>query len=91
MKLLKLQKTLQRRFKLDTDNNFGLSVINGESIPLEGVKVKAHIDGRGSKVKITQSFKNMYKNAIEAVYKFPLPADSAVCGFRAVFKGTSWG
>jgi len=69
---------------LDTDNDFGLSLINGEAVPLEGVKVKAYLNGRGSKVIITQMFKNTSKNAIEAVYKFPLPSDSAVCGFRAI-------
>ena len=69
---------------MDTDNDFGLSLINGEAVPLEGVKVKAYINGRGSKVIITQMFKNTGKNAIEAVYKFPLPSDSAVCGFRAI-------
>ena len=69
---------------MDTDNDFGLSLITGEEVPLEGVKVKAYINGRGSKVIITQMFKNTGKNAIEAVYKFPLPSDSAVCGFRAI-------
>lgn len=69
---------------MDINNDFGLSARTGEAIPLEGVKVKAYINGRGSKVKITQSFKNTYLNPIEAVYKFPLSSDCAVCGFKAI-------
>jgi len=57
---------------------------NGEVVPLVGVDVQADIAGRGAKVKISQQFKNTEKKPIEAVYKFPLPENAAVCGFRAL-------
>ena len=57
---------------------------NGGAVPLAGVGVQADINGRGAKVKISQSFRNTEKKPIEAVYKFPLPENAAVCGFRAL-------
>lgn len=57
---------------------------NGEVVPLVGVDVQADIAGRGAKVKVSQQFKNTEKKSIEAVYKFPLPENAAVCGFRAL-------
>ena len=53
-------------------------------IPLMAVNVEGNIVGRGARVKIIQSFKNGEGKAIEAVYKFPLPEGSAVCGFKAI-------
>lgn len=60
---------------------------NGQVVPLAGVDVQADITGRGAKVKISQQFKNTEKKSIEAVYKFPLPENAAVCGFRALIDG----
>lgn len=60
---------------------------NGQVVPLAGVDVQADIAGRGAKVKISQQFKNSEKKSIEAVYKFPLPENAAVCGFRALIDG----
>jgi Ca-activated chloride channel family protein len=60
---------------------------NGQVVPLVGVDVQADIAGRGAKVKISQQFKNTEKKSIEAVYKFPLPENAAVCGFRALIDG----
>lgn len=56
----------------------------GGVVPLVGVDVQADINGRGAKVKISQRFRNTEKKTIEAVYKFPLPENVAVCGFRAL-------
>lgn len=53
-------------------------------VPLTGVTVEGEIVGRGARVKVTQEFANQEATAIEAVYKFPLPEGSAVCGFKAV-------
>ncbi|MCX8028193.1 MAG: VIT domain-containing protein [Thermodesulfovibrionales bacterium] len=60
---------------------FGLISKEKVSVPLIGTEVVADITGRGCKVKVIQTFKNTEKNPIEAVYKFPLPESSAVCGF----------
>ena len=60
---------------------------NGEAVPLVGVDIQADVAGRGAKVRISQQFKNTEKKSIEAVYKFPLPENAAVCGFRALIEG----
>ena len=57
---------------------------NGGAVPLVGVDVQANINGRGAKVKISQMFRNTEKKPIETVYKFPLPENAAVCGFKAL-------
>lgn len=59
---------------------------NGEAVPLIGVDIQADIAGRGAKVKISQQFRNTEKKSIEAVYKFPLPENAVVCGFRALIE-----
>ncbi len=60
----------------------GLFQENGELIPLEGVEVHGDIAGRAAKVQIRQRFRNAEERPIEAVYKFPLPENAALCGFR---------
>lgn len=60
---------------------------NGNAVPLVGVDVHGDIVGRGARVKVSQKFRNTEKKAIEAVYKFPLPENAAVCGFRALIDG----
>jgi Ca-activated chloride channel homolog len=46
--------------------------------PLKHTDVKAEISGFLSRVVVTQEFENPYKEKIEAVYTFPLPANAAV-------------
>jgi Ca-activated chloride channel family protein len=60
---------------------------NGKPVPLAGVEVQGDIIGRGAKVNISQRFRNTEKKPIEAVYKFPLPENATVCGFRALIDG----
>ncbi|MBF0344153.1 MAG: VWA domain-containing protein [Nitrospirae bacterium] len=62
--------------------SFGLLTTNKVAVPLTAVEVYGDIIGRGARVKIVQRFKNTEPTAIEAVYKFPLPADCSVCGFK---------
>ncbi len=67
--------------------NIGLITKNGEEIiPLIGVFVEAAIIGKSSKVKITQKYKNNGKRAVETVYRFPLPENASVTGFRILLK-----
>ena len=68
-------------------NEFGLLSPNSEPIPLVGVKVEGDILGRGARVLVSQRFRNSDKIAVEAVYKFPLPEGSAICGFKAQVNG----
>src|SRR4029079_6021143 len=46
--------------------------------PLKHTDVKVEISGFLSRVNVTQEFENPFKEKIEAVYVFPLPADAAV-------------
>jgi Ca-activated chloride channel homolog len=46
--------------------------------PLKHTDVKAEISGFISRVVVTQEFENPFKEKIEAVYTFPLPANAAV-------------
>lgn len=49
----------------------------GEAVPLVGVAVEARLLDLLAVVEVTQTFRNVRKTAIEAVYTFPLP-DEAV-------------
>ena len=66
------------------NESFGLITLKGASIPLTGVEVEGDITGRLGKVTVRQCFYNAESQPLEAVYKFPLPEGSAVCGFKAV-------
>jgi len=46
--------------------------------PLKHTDVKVEISGFLSRVNVTQEFENPFKEKIEAVYVFPLPASAAV-------------
>ena len=46
--------------------------------PLKHTDVKVEISGFLSRVNVTQEFENPFKEKIEAVYVFPLPANAAV-------------
>ena len=63
---------------------FGLTTKEAQPIPLTKVQARGKITGRGARVKLIQIFSNQEDKAIEAVYKFPLPQDSALCGFKAI-------
>ncbi len=68
--------------ELEADKLSGLFTTEGGApIPLTGVKVRGAITGRMARVTLTQHFENREDTAIEAVYKFPLPESSSVCGF----------
>ena len=61
--------------------------------PLKHTDVKAEISGFLARVTVTQDFENPFKEKIEAIYTFPLPAAAAVddmtmrVGERAVVRG----
>ncbi len=46
--------------------------------PLQHTQVSAKVAGNVSRVEVTQTFANPYKQPLEAIYKFPLPEDAAV-------------
>jgi len=69
------------------NNESGLYTKERTLVPLTGVKVEGEIVGRGACVRVIQRFINREDQAVEAVYRFPLPEGSAVCGFTAVVDG----
>ena len=66
---------------------FGLISNGTNPVPLQGVCVSGSILGRGARVKVAQRFRNEEADALEAVYRFPLPESAAVCGFAAMVGG----
>ncbi|RGB40839.1 von Willebrand factor type A domain-containing protein [Rhizophagus diaphanus] len=56
-------------------------------IPLQNVAVEATIVDMIAEVTISQTYKNVEKNTIEALYKFPIYEAAAVCGFEAEIDG----
>src|SRR5258708_12970274 len=49
-------------------------------VPLRHTAIRTEISGFVARISLTQEFENVLPNAIEAVYVFPLPHDSAVDG-----------
>jgi Ca-activated chloride channel homolog len=49
-------------------------------VPLKHTAVKTEISGFVARIAVTQEFENVLPNAVEAIYVFPLPQDSAVDG-----------
>ncbi|CAB4415909.1 unnamed protein product [Rhizophagus irregularis] len=56
-------------------------------IPLQNVTVEANIVDMIAEVTISQSYKNIEKDTIEALYKFPIYEAAAICGFEAEIDG----
>lgn len=51
------------------------------AFPLKSTHVKCRVTGSLAATRVTQTFANPYKQAIEAIYTFPLPADGAINEF----------
>jgi Ca-activated chloride channel homolog len=49
-------------------------------VPLKHTGIKTEISGFVARVEVTQEYENILPNAVEAIYVFPLPHDSAVDG-----------
>lgn len=49
-------------------------------VPLRHTAVKTEISGFVARISVTQEFENVLPTAVEAIYVFPLPEDSAVDG-----------
>ena len=59
---------------------------NGKEVkfPLEHTHAKVEISGSVAKVELTQTYRNTFKTALEGIYVFPLPENSAVGGMKIV-------
>ena len=59
-------------------------------VPLKHTSVKTEISGFVARIVVTQEFENVLPDAVEAIYVFPLPHDSAVDGMVvSITRGTS--
>ncbi|MDQ1644416.1 MAG: Ca-activated chloride channel [Cryptosporangiaceae bacterium] len=52
------------------------------NLPLEELSVRASVTGLTSSTELTQVFRNVHSEPLEATYVFPLPSRSAVTGMR---------
>jgi Ca-activated chloride channel family protein len=63
---------------------FGPRVTPSHRIALRGVRLRARLSGMSQRTTVEQTYVNLERHAIEAVYTFPLPESAAVCGFEVV-------
>jgi len=75
-------KTAVTEGKLETRD--GKEIV---AVPLEHTEVRVRIDGFIADVEVEQRFQNPYSHKIEAIYLFPLPAQSAVNGYELATGG----
>ena len=59
-------------------------------IPLQHVRVEAHVVDCCARVTVHQSFRNVEDVPLEVVYVFPLDEGAAVCGFEATVDGVRY-
>lgn len=61
-----------------------------QPIPLDHVRVQAHVVDAAARVTIRQSYRNVENVPLEVVYTFPLDEGAAVCGFEATVDGVRY-
>lgn len=76
-------KQQSQQVKKQTSNTVGGLYVQSQDkqkqvFPLKHTEVKAKISGNVSRVEVTQTFTNPFKQPLEAVYVFPLPDEAAV-------------
>jgi Ca-activated chloride channel homolog len=81
--IVSLSKSSSIVIAKSNDTQGALQVVNDKGevkavCPLKHTDVKAEISGFLARVNVTQEFENPFKEKIEAVYVFPLPASAAV-------------
>jgi Ca-activated chloride channel family protein len=57
---------------------------HGDHIALRGVRLRSRLSGMSQRTTLEQTYINLERQAIEAVYTFPLPESAAVCGFEVI-------
>ncbi len=61
-----------------------------QPIPLDHVRVDAHVVDLCARVTVNQSYRNREDVPLEVVYVFPLDEGAAVCGFEATVDGVRY-
>ena len=64
-----------------------LEAVDGTEIILESIDVQANLQGLVSEVTVTQTYRNLQKTNIEAVYTFPLPSDAVLLDLSLELNG----
>ncbi|XP_030043485.1 von Willebrand factor A domain-containing protein 5A isoform X2 [Microcaecilia unicolor] len=65
----------------------GLLTVSKIPVPLKGISVDVQVKGFVADVSATLKYKNEEQNPLEAVFVFPMDADSAVYSFEALVDG----
>lgn len=65
----------------------GLHTLTGEAVALQSVAVKAVFSNLFCSTTMTQVYKNLEKNPIEAVYTFPLASRAVLLGLNIMISG----
>ncbi len=64
-----------------------LEAVDGTEIILESIDIQANLLGLVSEVTVTQTYRNLQKTNIEAVYTFPLPSDAVLLDLSLELNG----
>ena len=65
----------------------GLNTVTGEAVALQSVEVEAVFSNLLCSTNMTQVYKNLEKNPIEAVYTFPLASRAVLLGLNVMIGG----
>uniref|UniRef100_A0A3B1J9P5 von Willebrand factor A domain containing 5A n=1 Tax=Astyanax mexicanus TaxID=7994 RepID=A0A3B1J9P5_ASTMX len=63
--------------------NCGLLTVKNEPVPLKSIEVELQVQGHVATVSSTLQYTNEEQSPLEALFVFPLPAESALCHFSA--------
>jgi Ca-activated chloride channel family protein len=89
--MVALEPALKPTIAEDRTRAFGSLCVTREKrrafLPLAGVQVRARVADRVAQITMEQKFTNPFKEALEAVYIFPLPGGSAVSAFELQVDG----
>ncbi len=67
--------------------NAGLFSRQGDAVALKGVEVEGEVLGAHARVTVRQRYHHEGRNAVEAIYTFPLPSDATLTGFSMTCEG----
>lgn len=67
--------------------NAGLFSRQGDAVALRGVEVEGEVLGAHARVTVRQRYQHEGRNAVEAIYTFPLPSDATLTGFSMTCEG----
>ena len=69
------------------ETGFGALETEKGCLPLVALDLDVKIDGLTAHGTVSQCFRNVFTDPLEATYVFPLPPRAAVIGFRMIVDG----